>query len=264
MVVYIEYALAENFIIDEVLLFVSLKALRQKIKIPLLLLSGGCGAVGAIIFPLLSLPYPALIAVKILLGALMCVIVAPKKLILVCAAFFTCSFALGGGILALFSLPFANKADSATYGVSSLPAGAVIALVISGGAAILFGAKKLYARGKILRSTVECSLTNGKRSVKTLAIEDSGNNLFFKGEPVSIASPAVVARLISDPFNNSPFYSMSVKTVTGEAVIKIIKIQSLTICRGKKEKVISGAYIGVAKNFTVGEYGLILNGSYIE
>lgn len=263
MVVYIEYAVAENFIIDVALLFISLKVVRQRIKIPLLLLAGGVGTAGAIIIPLLPISSPALIAVKILLGFLMCVIASPKKPILVCAAFFGCSFALGGGILALLSLSFAVS-ENGTYRIFSLPAGAVMAAVFGGGTAILFGVKRLYARGKILRGTVECTLSNGKLSVKTRAIEDSGNNLYFKGEPVSIVSPSVAAGLICDLSRRTPSYSTSVKTVTGETSIKIIKIESLKIYRGKTERVIAGAYIGIGKNFTAGEYGMILNGSYIE
>jgi len=263
MTVYIEYAAAENFIIDLSLLYVSLKAAKTAVKPPLLLLSAATGTAAALIFPLFSFPFAVKIALKILVGALMCVIASPKKPLLLCGIFFFISFAAGGGISAIFSLPFIEE-ENGKYYVSSLPAPLVICAVLLICAAVAFFSDKFYARSKAIKNSVECLVRNGNSSVKARALIDSGNNFFYNGHPVSMISAGAAAKLIADFSLRTPFYEADIKTVTGSGRIKIIKTSSLTIYFKEKKNIIDGAYFGISAALDGGEYDVILNGTFIR
>ena len=72
MVVYIEYALAENFLIDGVLLGLGLFATKSEIRIKKLFVGALSGAVFAVVVPLFSLPVALDYALKILFAPCMC------------------------------------------------------------------------------------------------------------------------------------------------------------------------------------------------
>lgn len=260
--VYIEYAVAENFIIDVSLLYAALKVVRQKVKLPLVLLSGAAGTAAAVIFPLISFPAAVKIVLKVLVGVLMCVIASPKKSALVCAAFFAATFIIGGGISALASLPFSSEEDGA-YAVYSPPAGVVVSIASLGCALIVFGADKLYSRARIIKNSVPCEIKNGGIAVKARALIDSGNNFYYKGNPVSIISPSLAVKLIGD-FPAAPIYEAEISTVTGRGKIRIIKADALTIYFDKGKNIINGAYLGISGALEKGEYSVILSGSYVD
>lgn len=263
MTVYIEYAIAENFIIDLSLLYVSVKAVRTKIRPAPLFLSAAVGTAAAIIFPIFSFHFAVKIILKLLVGALMCVIASPKKPFALCGAFFFISFALGGGITAIFSLPFVRE-ENGEYYMASLPAPLVICAATAGCAAIAFFSDKFYARSRIIKNSVECSVKNGGVKITARALIDSGNNFFYDGNPVSMISSMAAAKLISDLSFKTPIYEVYIKTVTGTGKIKIIKTSSLTIYFKGGENIINGAYFGISAALDGGEYDVILNGDFIK
>ena len=71
MVVYIEYALLENFLFDGVILCLAHLISRQKIKWRRVLFSALFGAVFAVLYPLLRLPNIFGILLKLSVGFLL-------------------------------------------------------------------------------------------------------------------------------------------------------------------------------------------------
>lgn len=260
--VYIEYAAAENFIIDVSLLYAALKIVRRDIRPPLILISGGAGTAAAIVFPLIAFPSAVKIILKILVGILMCVIASPKKPAPVCAAFFVASFVIGGGISALVSLPFSSEEDGA-YLIYSPPAGVIVCFASVGSAAIAFGAGKLYSHARIIKNSVPCEIRNGAATVKARALIDSGNNFCYMGNPVSIISPQIAVKLMGD-FRDISISEAKISTVTGKGKIKIIKADTLTIYFKGGANIINGAYLGISGALKRGEYSVILNGCYAD
>lgn len=261
--VYIEYAAAENLIIDCSLLYAALKMARREVKLPLVFLSGGAGTAAAVIFPLFSFPAAVKIVLKILVGVLMCVIASPKKPALVCAAFFCASFIVGGGISALASLPFSSEEDG-KYAIYSPPAGVVVCLASLFSAAITFTADRLYKRARIIKNCVRCKIKNGEAEEEARALIDSGNNFYYMGNPVSIISPSLAVKLMGDFSRIPPVYEAEINTVAGKGKIKIIKADTLTIYFPRGENIINGAYLGVSGALKRGEYSVILNGCYAD
>ena len=107
MEIYIEYALAENFLLDAMLLWLSLKAAKQKIIFWRIALASVLGAVFAVVFPLLDVGKAFAYILKFAVGILICLIAVNGKGIgryaLTALLFFGFSFALGGALLAVYS-----------------------------------------------------------------------------------------------------------------------------------------------------------------
>lgn len=98
MEIYIEYALAENFLLDAMLLWLALKAAKQQISFKRIALASAFGAAFAVIFPLLDTGKILSYILKFSVGALLTLIAVKGKgigrYLLTGALFFGFSFAL--------------------------------------------------------------------------------------------------------------------------------------------------------------------------
>ena len=107
MEIYVEYALAENFLLDAMLLWLALKTARQKIIWGRISLAAALGAVFAVVFPLMRLGNVLAYLLKFAVGLLLCLISVKGKgagrYAITAPIFFGYSFALGGALLALYS-----------------------------------------------------------------------------------------------------------------------------------------------------------------
>ena len=79
MVVYVEYALVENFLLDGSLLYLSLKFCRLRVRRIALFLSALTGSVFAVLFPLLPLTGVVAYLVRFAFGCVLCLVVSPVR-----------------------------------------------------------------------------------------------------------------------------------------------------------------------------------------
>ena len=108
MVVYVEYAFLENFLLDFILLYISMRASRIKTKLWRLFLSAGIGGVFAVVFPLFPLNEGGRYALKWATGFLLCFVAfgeikggnAWGRYALSCLFFFFSTFCFGGALTA--------------------------------------------------------------------------------------------------------------------------------------------------------------------
>ncbi len=205
MVVYVEYALAENFLLDGMLLWLSLKAAKRKIHILRLLLAATLGAVFAVLFPIFSLSTALSYALKGVFGILLCGVCFGKinglyqlkAFAFCCAFFFAFTFAFAGMLFALLNVLPLGAGNS--YEIMRAPA----TLTLCGGVAFAAGTvafiKKVYRKRAQERLLYPCEITasNGKRaSVK--GFYDSGNSAEKNGLPVCFLSLDIVYDLFYD------------------------------------------------------------------
>ena len=124
MEIYIEYALAENFLLDAMLLWLSLKAAKQKIIFWRIALASVLGAVFAVVFPLLDVGKAFAYILKFAVGILICLIAVNGKGIgryaLTALLFFGFSFALGGALLAAVGPAFRRESPQITLRIQEL------------------------------------------------------------------------------------------------------------------------------------------------
>ena len=259
MTVYVEYAFAENFLLDALLLYLALAVTRQKIKWWRLLLAGGAGAAAAIVFPLLSLPLWASYCIKALSGIVLALIASPKTgkpCILTVAAFFALTFLYGGALTAAYSFFDIEYAEGNGYLIERAPVSLVLCGAIAFGIAVVTGARAFYRYRKTKRRIAVCEVDTGEKCVTWQGFLDSGNLLAFRGAPVCVVSAAAVFALFG---KNPPSAGrIEISTVNGSRSSPVFALRSLRV--GKREY--EGVYLTAG---TIGKsFQIILHSSMTE
>lgn len=259
MVVYWEYAFAENFLIDGLLLLLSLLCTRGKISVWRLLSASGLGAAQAVVFPLMRLPVWASYIVKILFGLVLCLIVAPKGIkafFLTGGAFFALTFAYGGLLTAAYSFFQVDYVEENGYLVEQAPVALVVCGALAFSVAVVLGARAFYTNRKLKRSLCPCVLHAGGREVSLTGLYDSGNLLTFKGQPVCVVSAAVVFALFGRGAESVG--RITVKTVNGSRDAPVFLCERLSVGKSSYEN----AYLTVGE-VSAKNYQIILQNTYI-
>ncbi len=258
MTVYIEYAFIENFLLDGVLLWLSLRLLKLSVRPLRILLSSAIGGVFALLFPLLSLPNGLSLLLKISVGVQLCLLANGEKrnFLLFALTFFALSFLFGGALLPLLH---GTKNAPAIY----TPIGF---LVLS--ALVLRLVKKLYARRSAAKRLYDCKIKAGGRSVAALGYYDSGNTAKKGGVPVCFLSAEIAYEL----FEKQLLYGegegqvcdeMAISTMSGEKTVRLLK-GCLEIKTDGGTRVIEEVYFSPTANMIQREYKVLLHASFEE
>ena len=264
MEIYIEYALIENFLYDLALLMLAFKAARVKAKGWKLTLSACVGAVFAAAFPLLRLS-PALgTAVKVAMGALLCLLAFERistrkqwgKYLMTVVLFFAFSFGFGGTLLVVYGpLSMGEKVPSGLVFLGFAILSAVGAWLV----------KRLYARRRIFGRVYTCTLFLGERRIKADGFYDSGNLASKNNLPVCFVSPAILYDLIGGEIlkiEGQVCDEMQISTLAGEKIVPLyegkigVKADGQTIC--------AHTYFAPSAHMIGREYAVLLNGRLLE
>ena len=244
MQVYVELALAENFCMDFVLLFCAKLLCKNACGYRRIALSSALGACFAVLFPLMRLAGVWAVAVKVLSGLALAAACGRfsrfRQYAAFAAVFFALSFALGGAVFAIFSLAGWDVQAGQGYMISSVPVGIPLFLALMLAVACRAVALKIRKRAG---GTVHCVLCLGDRQAEADGFFDSGNSVYFGGEPVTIV-PAHVAAVLTDVSALSQ--SVKIHTVTGSSKIKIFTADKIVIYNGEKQHTIKYAKIGIS------------------
>ncbi len=257
MIVYIEYALIENFLIDGGLLLLSLRLLKRRISLLKISLSALLGAGFALVYPLLSLPDPLSYLLKFLVGILLVLLACKREnnagryATNVLSFFFVCF--LFAGFLFAFNDLFSKTGQKISLG--GLFGGGVIFCFL-----LVKFAKKLYFKRKINGFLYDCELFSGNNRLAVKGFLDSGNMASFKGSPVCFLSEKLLLELIEV---GQVCNEMQILTVNGEKKIKIFEIDKLWIYSLNGLNIIEKVYVSPTGNFENGEYDLLLNGALL-
>ena len=265
MTVYLEYAFAENFLLDLLLLLLALSCARAKLRALNLLAAAAVGGAEAIIFPILVLPVWCAYILKFLGGALIAVISvhkgSGKTYIITTIAFFFLTFALGGLLTALYSFFGAEVAEGNGFVVERAP----VTLVLTVAGLFAFFVIKLipilYRRVKEQKNLYECTLFGGDRAVQWKGFADSGNLLTFCSRPVCVVSAAAIFALFGS--HPAEVGRIEVNTVNGGREAPVFE------CSGLELKGENGAYNCGRVYLTVGdvhskEFQIILHTALTE
>lgn len=265
MVVYWEYAFAENCLLDGLMLFLALKAARGKIDPRRLTFSALVGGAEAVVFPLVPFPAWAAYLVKFLGGALLVLLAVKrgtkKTYIIATVAFYALTFALGGLLTAAYSFFQVDYSEGQGYLVESAPVGLVFAL--SGIFAVFtaWGIRALYRYRNVQRNVFSCEVEAGDNKVRWKGFADSGNLLEFRGEPVCVIS--AVAALALFGANAKPAGRMTVRTVSGEKQSPVFVCDRLKIHFGGAQRILERAYLTVGE-VSSKDYSVILHSTIVE
>ncbi len=257
MVIYIEYALLENFFLDGILLFLTLISAKIPVKIWRIALSAALGAVFAIVYPLLQLSTALLYLLKFAFGFFLCLLAVGRvrtkkewgRYALSCIFFFSYSFAFGGALTALTGATTTDRAP-----VPLVLGGFAVFTLIS-----LFLIRKIYQKRTEYRYIYDCILIIDKNSVKTLGFFDSGNTACKNGLPVCFVSPEVGFALWGDAVLNGKTSEeeLEITTLGGKKKMPLYLGEVQVLMDGKYRQI--QTYFAPSTNIVLREYQVILN-----
>lgn len=247
MQVYIEYAFAENFLLDFMLLFFAFRFTRESVRALPIVSASSFGAAFACVFALVAVPYGVSLCIKIAAGIFMC--------------FLARLHFLKGGFLRLSKSERRAKMRAflryscVFFVLSACLAGAFFAIDYTGAAlkawqipvctffmsACVAGAKKLFKTRKTARFVrqIEVCASGEKSGEKAYGLIDSGNRAKASdGAPICFIAPGLALKLIDERTKFLDFY---VSTVSGRKKIKIFS-GSLLIYDGESAHTINKRY----------------------
>ena len=274
MEVYVEYAIVENFLIDGMLLWLSLKMTKRKISFVRLFFAAALGAAFAVIFPLFSLGAFLGTSLKLAVGALLVFVAIGEngwgRYALSLACFYGASFALGGGLIAvydLFSLPYIQSGGVI---VAAVPLGGVLLGCVLFLATCIWCIKRLYRRRRILRFVYPCKIVLGARTVEAFGFLDSGNRATVMGKkgdfrfyPLHFLSPDLAFQIL-DGREPVSFAETAVTTVGGKKQVKFFMADRLEIYSDGRWNIIERAYFAPSSHIRDREYKILLSAHCLD
>ena len=250
MVVYIEYAFFENFLLDGLLLYLAIFTAKRPVVYKRLFVSATVGAIGALLLPITPLPKGWAYPVKLLGGMSLCVLANGKTLFFqVCGAFFAYSFAFAGAMFMLLNAqPQANA-------VSVVCLGVILAIL---GVATVKRLRKIRA---VSRHIYPCKLRYETREITANGFLDSGNFAHLNGKAVCFVAPDTAYDLRLGEFweetHEQIKTELKITTLGGiktlPAFLGVIEIET-----GEK-KVVKQVYFAVSANIVSRAYKLLLH-----
>lgn len=262
--IYIEYVFIENFLYDFVLLWLAFFSARVKMRWYRLMASACVGGVFALTFPLLRLPTALLTMLKLMVGALLCILAFGKistrkgwgQCLLATALLYAFSFGFGGTLLVVYEvLPSGGKIPSGWVFLGF----AVLSFVS------IWLVKRLYARRMLFRRVYACTVSAGEGRISTEGFYDSGNLAVENGLPVCFVSPTLFYELFGAEIlkgRGQVFDEMSISTLAG--------VKKVPLYQGKIEvelggqTVVKDTYFSPSKHMIGREYAVLINGRLIE
>lgn len=254
MVVYVEYVVAENFIIDFFLLktaFYLSGAKPSKITTVIAALLGGGFALFLSFF---DLPQVFLVIVKIAFGCSMVLISGRfsrvKEYYATAVGFFLLSFAVGGVITGVYSV----------FGVSAEKFTALTVIPVCGLCAL---SKCLFRyfrdRVKTAGHTVKIKITVGTVTVEGRGFFDTGNGVFYKDSPVIICGEKFFKGFFKSGFKMPAVFKVGFSTVSGKDDMRALKTDCVSIYFSDEPNIYYNVTLGIVKTSVGIGYDVILH-----
>ncbi len=261
MEIYLEDAIVENLLVDAALLYLALTASAQPVCFWRLSVAACLGTLFALLYPYLTLPSALGYALKLLMGALLCLIAVKKqnrrgRYALTVGLFYAFSFCFGGGLIAVFGnlgLDFAAATGGGV--VTNIPVGGLLAALAVFVGLTKLGVKKLYARKRERAHIVYCKVARGKTELTLLGFVDTGNRATHKGRAVCFIRPDLLYRLYGTA---QPSEFLTVRTVSGEKPLGLYPVDRVEILDKSGGQVWKEAYLSPAIHMAGKEYAILL------
>lgn len=190
MEVYIEYVILDNFVIDYIILYLTLFSIRQKICYLKVILSSMIGTTFAVFLPFITLSNIYLFLLKMAIGLLMIVVVSKngfKKFIISYFLFITYTFLLGGLCFGILYFLFGNVSlNGILLYQFEIPISILLLLIFL---YFLFIKKLVSNKRKFGSFTYPVEIFKEDKSLILVGFLDTGNQVYDKkGNPIIIIS----------------------------------------------------------------------------
>ncbi|MDE5942952.1 MAG: sigma-E processing peptidase SpoIIGA [Clostridia bacterium] len=244
MQVYVELAVAENFCMDFTLLYCAKLVCKNSASVLRVVTASAAGACFAVVFPLFRLGAILSVVIKLLSGLIICLLAGKyksfKAYVKMSALFLAFTALLGGALIGVFALTGMDYLQGGGYVLSSVPIGIPLFAALL----ILMFARKLAAKlKKVGKTTVKCKIFSGEKCVEISGFFDSGNKVYYSGQPVSVI-PLTAALKIVDAVGIKE--AVKIHTVAGSKKLKIFTADKVEIYGGEKTEVVKNVKIGIS------------------
>lgn len=224
MIVYLESLIINNFCINIFILYTALIINKARVIWWRVILATLIGVAYSIALPYIQ--FSGDIVVKLLLGAIMCIVARKwlgiKKYLIFLMTFYAETFGLGGAVIALTNMYLPLKTALLT------PNSINIALISTLMTVMLIASRKVIQsinKKRIKEKNVKRVIINSKQKIlKEKAYYDSGNTLYFNG----IYPVIVLDESFSDDLNKS-VGEIKLSTLTGEKNMPVYRIEEITV-----------------------------------
>ncbi|MBO4963213.1 MAG: sigma-E processing peptidase SpoIIGA [Clostridia bacterium] len=269
MLVYLEYAIIENLVIDYFLLKVSLFFSGVKTKWYKKVFAVVIGTAFAIVLPLFYINNILAFFIKILLAISIVYIAGEYKSIksyfLTLNIFLLCTFLTGGAciaILYLCNMQFVLK------GGKVVNQGMPVAVIIGGAfiitSVILRVGKSIYRKKNLVPFMQKCQIVLGGKGFCLNGFVDTGNRLYDdkRGCPIIVVSKFVAEKHNLLPYLTERVGSINYSTIGGKSVMPIYKLSGV-ILYINDSVLYKTASLGVSENAYDKDYDIILHPALI-
>lgn len=231
MTVYVEYVLADNFILDYLLLKLTVKTAGKQICRVKIAAAAALGAIFALFYPLTGLTGALLVLLKTAFGAFMVLISANfcgyKDFLRTAGLFVSLTFVVGGTITGIYSIFGLTETSDALIAFTVLPFWGICFLSQR-------AYKKLTKAARIKKFMRETEIKAFGITVKTTGFMDTGNGVYDEGVPVIFIDRKTASKFLS----NGAIFKMKkipVITVNGKSEKFAFKSDEITIRLGEEE-----------------------------
>ena len=243
MQVYVELALLENFCMDFTLLYCAKLVAKNRAHILRLVVASALGACFAVVFPLFRLHTALSVIIKILSGLIICLFAGKfrsfKAYVKLTALFLAFTFVLGGALIAVFSFAGISYQADSGYILSSIPIGIPLFCALL----LIIGARKISAKLKRTDNTeVACTIAKGGKEVSLNGFFDSGNKVYYLGQPGSVIPLPIASKFIAETCIET---CVQLHTVAESKKLKVFTADKLEIIRGEDKKIHTGVKIAI-------------------
>lgn len=233
MIVYIEYVIFDNMLVNLLITVITVCALKKKLKIWRVFVGSALGTAVAAIMPFFMPEGILLILFKLTLSMAIVAIITKyrrfREYLIGIILFYLVSFLFGGIVMAFCaeSLNVSNYYYRTDINVGVLALAGLFAVYILR-QAVAYTCKA----NQKLEKLVQVTAVLGDITVKgeCYGLIDSGNNSYFMGKPIVFVSRKYALKL-----NRDVIGKITVNTVTGSNELDVIIIPEIDLCQGKKK-----------------------------
>ena len=249
MIVYIEYVIINNFIIDFLLLKTTFILSGKREKLFNLILTSILGAVISLSYPLIKLGAFYLTIIKVLAGVLIVLIASKYKskreFFINLAIFYSLTFLVGGGVFGILSLLGITEYKELVVSLCFIPA-CLLILATKGVITYLYRRKNVES----FIYFVEIEFCNVK--LKGRAFLDTGNGLYSNDSPVIVCDKAFIQKLYTTKEFYKRLFKMEITTAMGSGEKYCLPLDSFKIFIKDKPNIYNNVMLMIAKIDMVG------------
>lgn len=249
MIIYIEYVIINNFVIDFLLLKTTFLLTGKKTKLYRLILIALLGAFISLVFPLIKIKGVYLTLIKILVGTLLVILSSNfkdiREFFINLVIFYLLTFTLGGIVIGVLSISGIEKAKEIVIALCFIPAFLV-----------LYAVKKvfifLYRRKNVENLIYDTELEFNGIKIKGRAFLDTGNLLYYKDSPVIVCEKSFIKKFTESKDFYKNLKKIDITTATGDGQNYCIQLSSFKIFIKDKPNIYNNVALMIAKINMVG------------